>query len=92
MKVYVQFKVLSTGYIPNTIPPQFSEDFKKPIDMLGSEGVHILDARLGFTNLVIKSLMRLNKINRSNYIVGFDIIRSDSFSKRGTVIYSKILF
>lgn len=34
MKTYAVLQVLSTGYIDGTIPPKFSDDNKKPIDML----------------------------------------------------------
>lgn len=88
MKVYCQFKVLSTGYVPNSIPPQFKEDFKKPIDMLGSDSVYILDGRKNIDSLIIDSRYRLDKINRCNSIIGFDIISSDSFSNIGKVVYS----
>lgn len=43
--IYVQSKTLSTGYVEGTTPPKFCDTFKKPIDLLGSDGVHRLDGR-----------------------------------------------
>jgi hypothetical protein len=45
MKSYIQFLTLSTGYIPGTIPPRFNDSQKKPIEMLGSDGVFPVDGR-----------------------------------------------
>lgn len=36
---------MSTGYIEGSIPPQFDDAHKKPIEACGSNGVLILDAR-----------------------------------------------
>jgi hypothetical protein len=47
---YVQFYKLSTGYIEGTIPPQFREDAKKPIEAIGSNGVCVIDGRLNLHN------------------------------------------
>ena len=92
MKVYCQFKVLSTGYISGTIPPQYNEDNKKPIDMLGSEGVYILDGRNSLSTLISDSILRKDKMRRTD-IVGFEIIKSDNFLNEGKVIYkSELLF
>jgi len=91
MKIYCQFKVLSTGYISGTIPPQYSEDNKKPIDMLGSDGVYILDARKNINSLMSDCVLRLNKL-RLNHIVQYEIIRSEDFYE-GKVLYkSELLF
>lgn len=91
MKIYCQFKVLSTGYISGTIPPQYSEDNKKPIDMLGSDGVYILDARKNINSLMSDCVLRLNKL-RLNHIVQYEIVRSEDFYE-GKVLYrSELLF
>lgn len=88
MKVYCQFLQLSTGYIPDTIPPQFSEDYKKPIDMLGSDGVYILDGRKSLSNLIHDcDIMRLKK---RNVPIGFKIIRADSFLDEGVIMHEQI--
>lgn len=87
MKVYCQFQKLSTGYIPNTTPPQFSDEYKKPIDALGSDGVFILDGRNSLSTQIEDSLTRLEKINRNNSIVSFKIVKADSFLDEGRVVY-----
>lgn len=88
MKVYCQFKVLSTGYVPNSTPPQFKEEFKKPIDMLGNEGVYILDGRLSLSSMIEVCKVRMAKLGIS--VIGFDIIRSNEFTNNGRVIYSHL--
>lgn len=45
MKSYIQFLTLSTGYVPGSIPPRFDDSLKKPIEMLGSDGVFKVDGR-----------------------------------------------
>lgn len=42
---YAQFFNMSTGYIDGSIPPQFDDAHKKPIEACGSDGVLTLDAR-----------------------------------------------
>jgi len=39
MKHHTQFFHLSTGYIPGTIPPQFSPEAKRLIPVCGSDGI-----------------------------------------------------
>ena len=85
MKVYAQFKVLSTGYIAGSIPPKFSEDAKEPIDLLGSDGVFILDGRKSLTTMINDCEVKASKLGRS--ILGFEIIRGTSFSDKGKIIY-----
>jgi hypothetical protein len=45
MKSYIQFLTLSTGYVSGSIPPRFDDSHKKPIEMLGSDGVFQVDGR-----------------------------------------------
>lgn len=45
MKKYIQFLKMSTGYVPGSIPPRFSDEYKKPIEALGSDGVAPIDGR-----------------------------------------------
>lgn len=85
MKVYCQFKVLSTGYVQGTIPPQFKEENKRPINMLGSDGVFILDGRKSLDNLIIDSKNRAEKLLQK--IVGFEIVQAGSFLDKGKVLY-----
>ena len=46
MSRYIQFLSLSTGYIPGTVPPQFGI-VRKPIEMMGSDGIYLVDGRWG---------------------------------------------
>ena len=86
MKIYCQFKVLSTGYIAGSIPPQFSEDNKRPIDLLGNEGVYILDGRKSIPSLIDDCRLKLDKMRNAS-VVCFEIIRADSFLDNGKVIF-----
>lgn len=86
MNIYCQFKVLSTGYVPNSVPPRYSDEYKKPIDKLGSDGVYILDGRYTLTNSIQHCIDRAKKLRGK--IVGFDIIKSNNFTDKGTLIYS----
>jgi hypothetical protein len=45
MKSYIQFLTLSTGYVPGSMPPRFDDSRKKPIEMLGSDGIFQVDGR-----------------------------------------------
>lgn len=74
MKHYIQFLTLSTGYISGTIPPQFSEDNKKPIDLLGSDGLYYLDNRLSLYNMINKGYEVYANHFKKNSIVGFKIV------------------
>jgi hypothetical protein len=65
---------LSTGYIQGTVPPQFSDENKKPIDLLGSDGIVYLDNRLNLNNMIEKGFNVLNKHIKKNSIVGFKVI------------------
>ena len=90
MKVYCQFKTLSTGYVQGSCPPQFKDDLKKPIDLLGSDGVYILDGRNNLNTMINDCHNRLNKLINENHIVGFEIIRAERFTDNGKIIYSNI--
>jgi hypothetical protein len=45
MKSYIQFLTLSTGYVPGSIPPRFDDSHKKPIELIGSNGIFQVDGR-----------------------------------------------
>ena len=81
--IYAQFKVLSTGYIDGSIPPQFSDDHKKPIDLLGSDGVAVLDGRKTITNLIFDAIKIMNNHINKNSIIGFEIIKANDFRGNG---------
>ena len=86
--IYAQFKTLSTGYINGSIPPKFSDKHKKPVDLLGSDGVCILDGRLSKWNLIESTIKTYNKhINKSS-IIGFDIIKATDLRGGGKIISS----
>lgn len=74
MKHYIQLQTLSTGYIQGTIPPQFSNDNIKPIDLLGSDGLFYLDNRLSLSNMIEKGFDICKKHISKNRIVGFKIV------------------
>ena len=89
MKYYIRFKVLSTGYIDGTIPPQFSDSHIKPIDLLGSDGVCHVDARLNTNSMINYGYERVSKHIRVKSIVGFDIIRANNFRDEGKIIHKE---
>jgi hypothetical protein len=62
MKSYIQFLTLSTGYVPGSIPPRFDDSFKKPIEMLGSDGVFQVDGR--WNSATIHTVAREQSKNR----------------------------
>lgn len=84
MKVYAQFYQMSTGYNGN----QFSESNKKPIEMLGSDGVFILDARTNLETMKADAMSRIQKLSKFHQIIGYKIIRATSFLDNGRIIYS----
>jgi len=45
MSKYIQFYGMSTGYVPGSIPPKFSEAHKKPIELCGSDSIFPIDGR-----------------------------------------------
>lgn len=84
MKVYVQFYQMSTGYDGR----HFSEINKKPIEMLGSDGVFILDARTNLETMKDDAASRMQKLSKTRHIIGYKIIRTTSFLDPGRVLYS----
>jgi len=90
MKIYAQLKTLSAGYVEGSIPPQFKEELKSPIDLIGTNGVIVLDARLSLFNMRVKVCEVINKRNENKNIVGFDIIKANSFRDKGVVLYSTV--
>ena len=84
MKVYVQFYQMSTGYDGN----HFSESNKKPIEMLGSDGVFILDARTNIETMKDDVMARLQKLCKTRHIIGYKIISATRFSDEGRVLYT----
>ena len=81
--IYAQFKVLSTGYIDGSIPPQFSDNNKKPIDLIGSDGVAVLDARKSTINLIFDAIKIMNNHTKKSSIIGFELIKANDFRGNG---------
>ncbi len=80
MKYYCQLLNLSSGYVPNSLPPQFKEELKTPKEMLGSDAVLILDARNNLNTMIQDSEKRFNNIQKLKpSIVGFRVVRSSKF-------------
>jgi len=77
MKAYVQFFTNSTGYVQGTIPPVFSKDNIKPVELLGSEGVYILDGRNSIDTMIEDAFLRIERLKRVHEIIGFEIRKGD---------------
>lgn len=89
MKLYVQFYQNSTGYIAGSIPPRFSENNKKPIELCGSDGVFVLDGRNNIETMKDDAQQRMQKLNKfGKQITGYRILRANSFLDNGKVVYS----
>lgn len=69
---FIQYKTLSTGYIHGSIPPQFSEN-KEIIDLIGSDGVSLLDNRYNLKTCINAAKNRIEKHIKKSCIVGFEI-------------------
>jgi hypothetical protein len=90
MKTYCRFKILSTGYIQGSIPPKFSDEHKKPIDLLGSDGVFVLDSRKNVSSMIFDIEDRISKHMSKSSIIGFEIVKATNFRDKGRIIYSKL--
>lgn len=89
MKAFARFLHESTGYIEGSIPPKFSKDNVRPIEMLGSDGIYILDARNSLDTMINDCYSRIESMKALNKgIVGFEIHRGDLRNSR--VIYTNI--
>ncbi len=86
MKTYAILQVLSAGYIDGTIPPKFSDDNKKPIDMCGSDSIVNLDGRKNVYNLQNDVRLKIDKMRKSS-IVKFRIVKTNEFLRNERVIY-----
>lgn len=90
MKRYCQFLVMSTGYVEGTIPPEFKEEYKQPIDMVGTDGVFKLDARIWIHGQINDCFQRYHQLKNVHEIVGFKIIEASNFREEGKLIYKHI--
>jgi hypothetical protein len=66
--MYAQFQTMSTGYIQNTIPPQFGAPY--PIDATGDRGIIKLDGRMSLTNM--HSIAKVEQVKRG--YIGYRLI------------------
>lgn len=74
---YVQFFKDSTGYVPGSIPPEFSPCHVKPIPDVGTDAVMRLDGR--FNMETCARVARVAARNRAR-CVGFAIYAGRSYS------------
>lgn len=77
MKAYVQFFENGTGYVQGTIPPVFSKENIKPVELLGSDGVYILDGRNSIDTMIEDAFLRIDILKRVHEIIGFEIRKGD---------------
>ena len=75
--IYAEFYHLSTGYIEGTIPPQFSDNARKPIPACGSDSVLKIDGRLNMRNRVLIA----TDVCRKRGFLGFTLNAGASFSR-----------
>jgi len=80
---------MSTGYIQGSIPPRFSDDNRKPIELLGSDGCYPADGRFGLNRIIFEAEKRANNLKNIHSIVGFQIIQALSFPQNGRIIYEE---
>lgn len=73
---YVQLFKNSTGYVPGSIPPEFSPRHVKPIPDVGSDAVMRLDGR--FSMQTCARFARVAANNRAG-CVGFAIYAGSSY-------------
>lgn len=75
---YAQFFILSTGYVPGSIPPRFDAAHVAPIEACGSDGVFILDGRYGLSRCADAAR---EECKRRKKYVGFTIMQGETFSR-----------
>lgn len=74
---FIQFYGLSTGYVMGSVPPKFLEEYKEPIELLGSDGVRQLDRRFSWSNKH-EQAMQATKNHRN--AIGYKLMGGRSFS------------
>jgi len=73
MKAYCQFKTTNgEGHVA---------------DLLGSDGVSILDGRLNLESMINYCHKKVSEHYSRRFIVGFDIIKAKDFLDEGNVLY-----
>lgn len=89
MKIYCQFQVMSTGYVPNSEPPKFSKEYEELQDMLGSDGVYILDARNSLENQIVDCIDKASRLLKKPQ--AFKIVRAERFTDKGVILHEQLL-
>lgn len=79
--IYAQFFHMSTGFVPGSIPPQFDDAHKRPIEACGDRAVVVIDARLSAAN--IASIARAECVKRG--YVGYRIFEGESFARSSPI-------
>ena len=74
--IHAEFYHMSTGYVEGSIPPQYSEEAKRPIPACGDRSVIILDGR---NNLLTHAAIARAEGAKRGYI-GFAIRSGRSLS------------
>lgn len=85
MKHYVQFLTTSTGYVEDSIPPQYKPEAVKPIPMCDSDGVYIFDGRIKNRSMLFNKAMSIYQSRKQLHpsMIGFEVIRAASFLDTG---------
>ena len=85
MKAYCQFFKESSGYVQNSFPPRFEKSNIEPIEMCGTDGVMILDARKSVSSLVLDCIYQIERLKAIHKIIGFKIYKSKRFDSQNCV-------
>lgn len=90
MKAFARFFHNSTGYVIGSNPPYFSPEHVRPIELLGSDGIRILDARNNLDTMINDCYKHIDSMNALNKgIVGFEVHIGNLHHSR--VIYTNII-
>lgn len=79
--IYAQFFHIGTGFVPGSIPPQFDDAYKRPIEACGDRSVVVIDARLSAET--IASIARAECVKRG--YVGYRIFKGDSLTRSSPI-------
>lgn len=83
---YVQFYHLSSGISWDSESKKMIDVEREPIEMIGSDGVSILDGRYNRQNLIDTVNNNIHNHIDSESITGFEIRRGESFSRYNVLI------
>lgn len=85
MKAYCQFFKESSGYVRNSMPPRFEKSNIEPIEMCGTDGVMVLDARKSVSSLIGDCMRQIVRLKAVHKIIGFKIYKSERFDSQNCV-------